>query len=70
MQIKDAALVAAARQVEHYEMSAYGSAWNFAKHAGHQDIADILQQTLDEESLTDNRLTELAEGGINPSATA
>jgi ferritin-like metal-binding protein YciE len=70
--VRDAALIAAAQRVEHYEMAAYGSVRAFAQRLGHQDIARVLQQTLDEEGKADHLLTELAEseGGINASAGA
>ncbi|MEO9595827.1 ferritin-like domain-containing protein [Rhodopirellula bahusiensis] len=66
--IKDAALIAAAQRVEHYEMAGYGSARNFAQRCGRQDIADLLQQTLDEEGAADKKLTQLAEASINQAA--
>ena len=66
--VKDAALIAAAQRVEHYEIAAYGSARTFARRAGHPGVADLLQQTLDEEGETDHRLTAIAERQVNPSA--
>jgi ferritin-like metal-binding protein YciE len=68
--VKDAGLIAAAQRVEHYEMAGYGVVRSFAQRLGHQDIAQLLQQTLDEEGKADQHLTELAEGGINASAGA
>lgn len=56
----DAALIAAAQRVEHYEISAYGSARAFAEALGHMDIANLLQQTLDEESQADEILGNVA----------
>ncbi|MCO6391538.1 DUF892 family protein [Aliihoeflea aestuarii] len=68
-QVLDAALVAAAQAVEHYEMTRYGTLIAWAKKLGRGDCAEILQQTLDEEKATDAKLTELAEGrGINLAA--
>ena len=64
----DAALIVAAQKVEHYEMSGYGSARTFAKHLGFSHIAELLQQTLDEESETDEKLSQLAESHINSQA--
>lgn len=64
--VKDAALVASAQRVEHYEMAAYGSARAFAQHLQRQDIAELLQQTLDEEGETDHELTKLATSRVNP----
>ena len=57
----DAALIAAAQRVEHYEISAYGSARTFAEVLGHRKAAAILQETLDEESAANEKLSKLAE---------
>ena len=62
--VRDAALIAAAQRVEHYEMAAYGTLRTFANQLGHSDHADLLQMTLDEEGATDKKLTALAEGGL------
>ena len=64
----DAGLIIAAQKVEHYEIAAYGSLVQLAKTMGENDIADILQLTLDEEKEADQLLTELAVSGINISA--
>jgi ferritin-like metal-binding protein YciE len=64
--VKDAALLASAQRVEHYEMASYGSARAFAQHLNHKEVADLLQQTLDEEGQTDHDLTELALADVNP----
>jgi ferritin-like metal-binding protein YciE len=61
---KDAALIAAAQRVEHYEMAAYGCARTYAKILGYKDAAKTLQTTLDEEGDTDKKLTTIAEGGF------
>jgi ferritin-like metal-binding protein YciE len=61
---KDAALIAAAQRVEHYEIAAYGAARSHAEILGYGDAAKTLQQTLDEEGKTDKKLTQLAEGGL------
>src|SRR5690606_3509857 len=66
--VKDAALIAAAQRVEHYEMAGYGSARTFAQQLGRNDIADLLQQTLDEEGNADKKLTMVAESFANPQA--
>jgi ferritin-like metal-binding protein YciE len=66
--VKDAALIAAAQRVEHYEIAGYGTVRTFAQRLGRQDAARILQQTLDEEGATDKKLTALAEQSINPKA--
>jgi len=64
----DAGLIAAAQRVEHYEMAAYGTLVAWARLMGYSDAADLLQQTLDEEKAADEKLTSLAEGGINEQA--
>jgi ferritin-like metal-binding protein YciE len=64
----DAALIAAAQRVEHYEISAYGTARALAGHLGHQDVVELLQETLDEESAADEKLTSLSEEQILPTA--
>jgi ferritin-like metal-binding protein YciE len=63
--VLDAALIAAAQRVEHYEMAGYGCARTYARLLGLNDDAKLLQQTLDEEGDTDHRLTDLAERVIN-----
>jgi ferritin-like metal-binding protein YciE len=68
--VKDAALIAAAQRVEHYEMAGYGCVRTFATLLGYADAADLLQQTLDEEKEADQTLTELAESVINVEADA
>jgi ferritin-like metal-binding protein YciE len=61
----DACLVAGAQRVEHYEMAAYGTLVAWAKAMGHDETAELLQETLDEEKAADETLSALAEGGIN-----
>jgi ferritin-like metal-binding protein YciE len=68
-EIKDAALIAAGQRVEHYEMAGYGCVRTFAQILGRNDEVKLLQQTLDEERAADNKLTALAENGINLKAT-
>jgi ferritin-like metal-binding protein YciE len=58
--VKDAALIAAAQKVEHYEIAGYGCVRTYAEHMGHQKAAKLLQKTLDEEGQTDKTLTQLA----------
>ena len=58
--VKDAALIGAAQRVEHYEIAGYGTARTLAELLGHQEAVDLLQQTLDEEKETDEKLTKLA----------
>ena len=60
-EVRDAALIAAAQRVEHYEMAGYGCVRTYAKLLGEKDAAKILQKTLDEEGATDKKLTQLAE---------
>jgi ferritin-like metal-binding protein YciE len=64
----DASLIAAAQRVEHYEMAAYGTLVAWARSMQHDDAADLLEQNLEEEKAADQKLTALAEGGINQSA--
>ena len=66
--VLDAALIAAAQRVEHYEMAGYGCVRTFANLLGYEDAAALLQETLDEEGEADKRLTELAETVINAEA--
>ena len=66
--VRDAALIAAAQRVEHYEMAGYGAARTFARQCGRPEIASLLQQTLDEEGAADQRLTQIAEESVNPAA--
>ena len=61
-QVLDAALIAAAQAVEHYEMTRYGTLIAWAKQLGRSDCASVLQQNLDEEKAADQKLTTLAEG--------
>jgi ferritin-like metal-binding protein YciE len=63
--VRDAGLIAAAQRVEHYEIAGYGTVRTYAKQLGFENHARLLQQTLDEESRTDERLTKLAEQRIN-----
>lgn len=66
--VKDAALIAAAQKVEHYEISGYGTARAYAEALGHQNIARMLDTTADEEGQTDKKLTSMAEGFVNAQA--
>lgn len=68
--VRDAALIAAAQRVEHYEMAGYGCVRTFAQLLGYDDAAELLQETLDEEGNADKKLTELAESVINVEAAA
>jgi ferritin-like metal-binding protein YciE len=60
----DAALIAAAQRVEHYEIAAYGTARQLADDCGYDAIRDLMDQTLDEESQADKLLTKIATGGM------
>jgi ferritin-like metal-binding protein YciE len=62
--VKDAALIAAAQRVEHYEIAAYGTARTLADELGLGEAKDLLDQTLDEESNADTLLTKIATGGM------
>ena len=64
----DACLIAAGQRAEHYEMAAYGTLVAWALALGHSEAADLLQQTLDEEKAADEKLSSLAEDGINQEA--
>lgn len=63
--VLDAALIAAAQRVEHYEIAAYGTARTYAHQLGLENHVKLLQRTLDEEGETDKRLTQIAESRVN-----
>jgi ferritin-like metal-binding protein YciE len=67
-EVRDAAALAGAQAVEHYEIARYGTLIAWAKQLGREDCARVLQQTLDEEKATDQKLTAIAESKINPKA--
>ena len=67
-QVLDAALVAAAQAVEHYEITRYGTLIAWAKQLGRNDCASVLQKNLDEEKATDQKLTAMAEKSVNRKA--
>jgi len=67
-QVLDAAIIAACQAVEHYEMTRYGTLIAWAKQLGRPDCASVLEQTLREEKAADEKLTTIAEGGINQRA--
>ncbi len=66
--VLDAALIAAAQKVEHYEIASYGTLCALAAQLGHQDAVKLLKATLDEEKAADRKLTELAESSQNEAA--
>lgn len=68
--VRDAGIIADAQRIEHYEISAYGTARHFASVLGHDEIADLLQETLDEESQADQLLNEIAVDNVNQKAKA
>ena len=65
---RDAGIIMAAQKVEHYEIATYGTLVQFAKTLGMDDAAELLEQTLEEEKETDEKLTKLAEANINQEA--
>ena len=64
----DACLIASGQRAEHYEMAAYGTLAAWARAMGHEDAAGLLEQTLEEEKAADEKLSALAEGGVNQQA--
>jgi ferritin-like metal-binding protein YciE len=68
--VHDAAIIAAAQRVEHYEMAGYGTVRTFAQLLGYDEAVNLLQMTLDEEGQADKTLTEIAESEINQKAVA
>lgn len=63
--VRDAALIAAAQKVEHYEIATYGTLCTWADLLGHSEIKELLGETLNEEKETDEKLTGLAESQVN-----
>jgi ferritin-like metal-binding protein YciE len=68
--VKDAALIAAAQRVEHYEIAAYGTVRRYAEQLGKKEAANLLDKTLQEEGDTDKLLTKIAESHVNKMAQA
>ncbi len=66
--VLDAALIAAAQRVEHYEIAAYGTARALAEHLGHDAVVDLLQATLDEEAAADEKLSAISLEDVLPVA--
>lgn len=64
----DAAILASAQAVEHYEITRYGTLTSWAKELGHDDAANLLHQTLEEEKRTDQMLTQMAKQRVNKAA--
>lgn len=67
-QVLDAGLIAAAQKVEHYEIASYGTARTWAQRLGYERAARLLQETLDEESMANEKLTQIAESHVNMEA--
>jgi ferritin-like metal-binding protein YciE len=65
--VRDAAIISAAQKVEHYEIASYGTVRTWAELMGHDEAAQLLRQTLDEEGEADKKLTEIAMA-LNPEA--
>ncbi|UOB16732.1 YciE/YciF ferroxidase family protein [Abyssalbus ytuae] len=66
--VLNAGLIAEAQRVEHYEISGYGTAVRYARELGHDEIANTLQKTLNEEYDADKKLNQMAEGRLNEEA--
>jgi ferritin-like metal-binding protein YciE len=66
----DACLIAAGQRAEHYEMAAYGTLVAWATELGHSEVAALLQESLDEEKAADQKLSGLAESGVNAAAVS
>lgn len=67
-EVRDAAMLASAQAVEHYEITRYGTLISWSKQAGKANIAALLEQTLAEEKATDEKLTQLGESNVNKKA--
>jgi len=67
-EVMDAGLIAAAQKVEHYEIASYGTARAWAQRLGYDKAARMLQETLDEESMANEKLTQIAESHVNMEA--
>ena len=68
--VLDAGLISAAQRVEHYEIAGYGTVRTYAETLGYPEAAELLQKTLNEEEMTDKKLTALAERLVNPEAAS
>ena len=67
-EVLDAAMIAAAQKVEHYEIASYGSVQALAEALGHKDAARLLEETLKEEKAADQKLNQIALSGVNQAA--
>lgn len=66
--VRDAGIISAAQKVEHYEIATYGTLCAFAKTLGEDEVADLLEQTLNEEKEANDKLTQIAELSVNEEA--
>jgi ferritin-like metal-binding protein YciE len=66
--VLDAGMIAAAQKVEHYEIASYGTARAWAQRLGYDQAARLLQETLEEESMANEKLTKIAESHVNMEA--
>lgn len=66
--VRDAGIILAGQKVEHYEIATYGTLCSFAKTMGEEEVASLLQETLNEEKTADEKLSEIAEAFINAEA--
>jgi ferritin-like metal-binding protein YciE len=66
--IRDAGIISAAQKVEHYEIASYGTLIAFARTLGENEVADLLEETLNEEKGANDKLTEIAESSVNEEA--
>lgn len=69
-EVSDAGIIAAAQKVEHYEIASYGTLCTWAEQLGQNEALELLKQTLQEEKAADEKLTQLAEAGVNQAAMA
>ena len=67
-ELADAAIIGAAQKMEHYEIACYGTARTLARQAGMDQAAELLEQTLEEEKATDEKLTMIATSAVNQKA--
>ena len=67
-EVLDAALIAAAQKVEHYEIASYGTVHALAEELGHNEVASLLEATLNEEKAADQKLNEIALSDVNKTA--
>jgi ferritin-like metal-binding protein YciE len=67
---RDVAIISAAQKVEHYEIASYGTVRTLAQTLGNNEVAELLEETLDEEKEADERLTQIAESSVNSEAAS